>query len=226
MSDCGALLFDLDGTLLDTAPDMVACLHELQDEEQQAPLPYLQARAHVSHGSLGLLRVAFGELADAERERLQRRFLAMYASRLMVKTALFEGMTEVLAAVERARIPWGIVTNKPGYLTEPLLQQLNLRSRCACVVSGDTIAQRKPHPQPLLHAVSLIPALAKRAIYVGDAERDIVAGKAAGMRTVAALYGYIPANEDPAGWGADHHISDPAGLFDILALSGSTSSSA
>jgi phosphoglycolate phosphatase len=212
-----AVLFDLDGTLLDTAPDMVPVLHQLQEELDLPPLPYARARCHVSHGVTGLLRVAFGDLSEAERSRLQHRYLELYAARLAVETALFGGMSEVLAVLEDAAIPWGIVTNKPSHLTEPLLERLRLRARCACVVSGDTVGERKPHPRPLLHALELIGASADRAVYVGDAARDIMAGRAAGMRTIVALYGYIPPEEDPAAWGADHGAGTPGDLLAILA---------
>jgi phosphoglycolate phosphatase len=213
-----AVLFDLDGTLLDTAPDMVAVLHRVQAEEGRTPLPYPFARRYVSHGVLGLLRAAFGELEAGQRARLQRRYLEAYAARLAVETTLFDGMAAVLGQLEAARIPWGVVTNKPGHLTEPLLRQLGLRTRCACVVSGDTVAERKPHPEPLLHALRLIPAPPHDAVYVGDAQRDIAAGRAAGLRTIAALYGYIPPEDDPAGWGADHDVASPAELLPILEL--------
>ncbi len=210
------MLFDLDGTLLDTAPDMVAALDQLQAEESRQPLAYERARAYVSSGVLGMLRAAFGDLPEPERERLRERFLHLYVGRLAVGTRLFAGMDQVLALLEGAGTPWGVVTNKPAYLTEPLLEQLALRARCACVVSGDTLPRRKPHPDPLVHALGMIPAAADCAIYVGDAERDIVAGRAAGMRTVAALYGYIPPGEDPAAWGADHVIDSPDQLLHIL----------
>jgi phosphoglycolate phosphatase len=211
-----AVLFDLDGTLLDTAPDMVATLDQMMIERSRDPLPYELARSHASNGSLGLLRIAFGELPDDERRRLQLRFFDLYEQRLLQETRLFDGMADTLAAIEDAAIPWGVVTNKPARFTEPLLERLGLRGRCACVVSGDTVAERKPHPLPLLHALELIPAAAPGAVYVGDAARDIVAGRAAGMRTVAALYGYIPAGEDAATWGADHQIDIPSGLIRIL----------
>jgi phosphoglycolate phosphatase len=211
-----AVLFDLDGTLLDTAPDMVAVLQQLQAEQGLAPVSYDRARCHVSHGVNGLLRVAFGELPEAGQARLRERYLELYAARLEFRTVLFDGMAGVLAALEAADIPWGIVTNKPARLTEPLLDRLALRARCACVVSGDTIAERKPHPGPLLHALALIPAEASRAVYVGDAARDILAGRAAGMRTVVALYGYIPPEETPASWRADYRVSRPADLLGIL----------
>jgi phosphoglycolate phosphatase len=211
-----AVLFDLDGTLLDTAPDMVATLNLVLAEESRPAPPYHRARAHVSNGALGLLRLAFGELPESERARLQQRFLQLYGRRLAVETRLFTGMDEVLAGIENRAIPWGVVTNKPAALTEPLLERLGLRQRCACVVSGDTTSQRKPHPQPLMHALGLIPASPRAAIYVGDASRDIAAGRAAGVRTVAALYGYIPPEEDAASWGADHDILRPLDLMPIL----------
>lgn len=210
-----AVLFDLDGTLLDTAPDMVAALQALQREEAVPELGYASARGHVSNGVTGLVSIAFGELPDAERTRLQQRFVALYAQQLVRATRLFPGMDRVLGAIEAAGVPWGVVTNKPGHLTEPILATLALRQRCATVVSGDTTAQRKPHPEPLRHALAQISAEAAAAIYVGDAARDVTAGRAAGMRTVAALYGYIPPGEDPAAWGADHRISSPGELLDL-----------
>lgn len=213
----GAVLFDLDGTLLDTAPDMVAALDALRAEEAAGPLPYAAARAQVSNGALGLLRFAFGELPETSRSRLHRRYLELYAAQLAVHTRLFPGMDAVIGWLERATIPWGVVTNKPAALTEPLLETLGLRTRCACVVSGDTTAERKPHPLPLQHALGVIAADAARAVYVGDAARDIAAGRAAGMHTIAALYGYIPPGEAPEQWGADYHVSDPGALVPVLA---------
>ncbi len=212
-----AVLFDLDGTLLDTAPDMVAALDALRAEEAAGPLPYAAARAQVSNGALGLLRFAFGELPETSRSRLHQRYLELYAARLAVHTQLFPGMDAVIGWLEAATIPWGVVTNKPAALTEPLLATLGLRARCACVVSGDTTAERKPHPLPLQHALDAIASDAARSVYVGDAARDIAAGRAAGMHTIAALYGYIPPGEVPQQWGADYHVSDPAALVPLLA---------
>jgi phosphoglycolate phosphatase len=210
-----AVLFDLDGTLLDTAPDMVGALNQLRTEERQCALPYEQARAFVSNGAIGLLGLAFAGASDSRRRYLHARFLQIYADRLVQGTRIFPGMAEVLSHMDEAAIPWGVVTNKPARYTEPLLQALGLLVRCACVVSGDTLAERKPDPRPLLHALAMIPAPAGEAMYVGDAERDVIAGRAAGMRTVAATYGYIPPGQDPASWGADHHIACPR---DLLAL--------
>lgn len=212
----GAVLFDLDGTLLDTAPDMVATLDLVMGEESRPPLAYEHARNHVSNGVLGLLRLAFGELEDGERNRLRQRFLQLYAERLALATRLFPGMDAVLDRLDASGVPWGVVTNKPAAFTEPLLDRLLLLQRCACVVSGDTLPQRKPDPAPLLHALRQIGVTPAAAIYVGDAARDIAAGRAAGMRTVAALYGYIPHEENASIWGADHHIRHPSELFAIL----------
>lgn len=211
-----AVLFDLDGTLLDTAPDMVATLNLVRAEESRPPVPYEQARAFVSSGVLGLLREAFGEIDAPERERLRGRYLEIYGERLTTGTRLFAGMVGVLAQLDGAGIPWGIVTNKPSFLTEPLLERLDLRSRCACVVSGDTVARRKPDPLPLVHALGILSANARSAVYVGDAQRDITAGRAAGVYTVAALYGYIPPGDDPTTWGADQLIGDPTELLRVL----------
>jgi phosphoglycolate phosphatase len=217
-----AVLFDLDGTLLDTAPDMVGALNDLRAEQSLAPVDYAMARAHVSHGAFGLVDAAFGRIDTAERQRLRDRFLEIYASRVATATTLFDGMETVLNQVEADGLAWGVVTNKPGNLTEPLLAALGLLSRCACVVSGDTVAKRKPHPEPLLHAMRQLnaesgPSDGAQLMYVGDASRDIQAGKAAGMITVAATYGYIPPDEDPLQWNADHIIEHPPQLLDILA---------
>ena len=216
-----AVLFDLDGTLLDAAPDMVGALNDLRAEQSLAPIDYAVARAHVSHGAFGLVDIAFGKIDAAKRLRLRDRFLEIYAGRVATATTLFDGMETVLNQVEADGLAWGVVTNKPGNLTEPLLAALGLLSRCACVVSGDTVAKRKPHPEPLLHAMRQINAKLKpgdgaQLMYVGDADRDIQAGKAAGMITVAATYGYIPPDDDPLHWNADHLIEHPPQLLDIL----------
>jgi len=215
-SRLSAVLFDLDGTLLDTAPDMVAALDQLLLEESREPLDYDTGRARVSNGALGLIDHAFGELEEAHRMSLRDRYLDLYAQHLATRTVPFEGMDTVLEHLEQANIHWGVVTNKPGYLTEPLLDTLGLLSRCACVVSGDTLPERKPHPRPLLYAAELIGIMPQQAMYVGDAGRDIVAGRAAGMKTVAAAYGFIMPDDDPAAWQADHMIDSPVELLTLV----------
>ncbi len=211
-----AVLFDLDGTLLDTAPDMIAVLDQLLTEESRDLIDYDYGRAHVSNGSLGLIDIAFGELEEAHRLSLRDRYLALYENHLAIRTTPFEGMDTVLEHLEQADISWGVVTNKPGYLSEPLLDTLGLLSRCACVVSGDTLPERKPHPRPLLHAAALIGVEPANAIYVGDADRDITAGRAAGMTTVGATYGFIMPDDDPASWQADHYIDSPLELLGLI----------
>jgi len=211
-----AVLFDLDGTLLDTAPDMVAALNLLLAESDRAPADYELARLHVSKGALGLIDVGFGKLEEARRMSLRDRYLELYRENLAHQTELFEGMEAVLQHLESLGLAWGIVTNKPGFLTDPLLEELNLHRRSAITVSGDTLAERKPHPQPLLHAAASIGVAPAASLYVGDDERDIQAGNAAGMTTVTALYGFITPDEDPNAWPADHQIKHPADLLTII----------
>lgn len=211
-----AVLFDLDGTLLDTAPDMVAALDVLLAESGREAVDYEFARAHVSKGALGLIDMAFGDIDEAHRMSLRDRYLELYAQSLAVASGLFNGMAEVLDYIETAGMHWGVVTNKPGFLTEPLLDALGLLARSATTISGDTLPERKPHPRPLLHAAEQIGITPGEAMYVGDDTRDIVAGNAAGMTTVAALYGFILPGEDPLGWPADHRIEHPGDLLAIL----------
>jgi 2-phosphoglycolate phosphatase len=208
-----AVLFDLDGTLLDTAPDMVGALDALRRENGLAPLPFEEVRASVSHGSGRLVRLGFPE-ADAERlAELQRRYLEIYSAGLSARTRLFPGMDAVLAELSALRLALGIVTNKPAWLTEPLLEQLGLRERFACVVSGDTLSERKPHPMPLLHAAKLAGAAPQQCLYVGDAERDVQAARAAGMPSLVATYGYLAEGENWRAWGGDGAIAAPADLL-------------
>jgi N-acetyl-D-muramate 6-phosphate phosphatase len=217
----GALLLDLDGTLLDTAPDMAAALNALLQQEGREPLPLQAIRPHVSHGSQALVQLGFATAAADEFERLRKRFLDLYYADLASSgTCLMEGFDAVLADLEQRGVPWGVVTNKPGWLTDPLMEQLGLRARAGCIVSGDTVAERKPHPMPLLHAASLIGRPAADFLYVGDAERDIVAGRAAGMCTVAVRFGYLADGEDPAAWGPDGIVDSPAELLDWLEVGG------
>jgi phosphoglycolate phosphatase len=213
-----AVLFDLDGTLIDTAPDMIAALNGLRAEEGLEPLPYEVARTQVSHGSSGLVSLAFPAASSSAFETLRSRFLALYNDRLATETRLFDGCEAVLDALETAGQPWGIVTNKPGYLTTPLLAALDLTRRAGCVVSGDTLPQRKPHPAPLLHAAGLLGVEPALCLYVGDAERDIQSARAAGMPVLVARYGYLGPNDDPEAWAPDGQIQTPSDLFDWLGL--------
>jgi phosphoglycolate phosphatase len=213
-----AILFDLDGTLLDTAPDMTGAVNELLVEEGRAALPFAQLRPHVSHGSHGLVRIAFGDADPVEFQRRRARFLELYAQRLTTATTPFAGIDEVLETLEAAACPWGIVTNKPGWLTEPLLAHLGLARRAACVVSDDTLPERKPHPSPLLHAAAQLQIEAHHCLYVGDAERDMQAAAAAGMAAVIARYGYIGAHDALDSWGAHAQIDHPLELIELAGV--------
>lgn len=220
-SAIGSVLFDLDGTLLDTAPDMTNALNMLLAEEGKNPLSYEHCRDYVSHGSIAMVSLGFGTAGKSQQEKAkfeQRRlrFLALYEKNLCVDTKLFKGMEETLRFIEKQGIPWGVVTNKPGFLTEPLLQQLGLDSRACSVISGDTIAQRKPDPAPLYLAANECEVLATECIYVGDAERDIEAGNRANMRTLIASYGYIDSAQKPTQWGANGVIESPSDIIEWL----------
>lgn len=211
---CDALLLDLDGTLLDTAPDMGGALNLLRAERGLEPLQENVIRPVVSHGAMRLVALGFPHAEGDEFERLRRRFLEIYAENLAVGTRMFPGIEVVLERLEVLGVPWGIVTNKPGWLTDPLLDALGLAGRAACAVSGDTVAEKKPHPLPLLHAAGLIRVPASHCVYVGDAERDIQAGRAAGMATVVAAYGYISADDNPERWQAHGIIHAPGELLE------------
>jgi 2-phosphoglycolate phosphatase len=217
-----AILFDLDGTLLDTAPDMVGALNSLRREQDLEPLPFDAARASVSHGSTRLVKLGFPDADPGEFAALQRRFLELYRADLSRHTRLFAGMDSVLAALMSRGLRVGIVTNKPAWLTDPLLDELKLRDRFACVVSGDTLSARKPDPLPMLHAANLAGVAADACIYLGDAERDVQAAHAAGMPALVAIYGYLHAGEDWQAWGGDGFVEQPVGLLDWLERSGRT----
>ncbi len=211
------MLFDLDGTLADTAPDMAQALNLLLKEKDYQPLPFDTIRPWVSHGGLALVRLGFGEeRGDVKLENLRQRFLEIYAENLCRETRLFPGIPQLLAILSKNGFNWGVVTNKPGYLTEPLVAQLTIQPPPACIVSGDTTTNRKPHPEPMLLACNQAGSDPHECLYVGDAERDIHAGKQAGMKTLVALFGYITDSEDPETWGADGMIRAPMEVFDWL----------
>lgn len=212
-----AVLFDLDGTLLDTAPDLAAALNHVLQRENKATLPLADIRHVASDGALGLIKLGFNINAEhPEYLKLKEKILAYYQSNIDQHSCLFLGMEKILDYCEENFIPWGIVTNKPGYLTERLLKKLRLLDKAQCVVSGDTLKQRKPDPAPLLYAAKLLNRTPERCCYVGDAERDIVAAKAANMTAVGALYGYIPSDIDPFSWNADAYVKTPLELMSIL----------
>ncbi len=215
-----AVLFDLDGTLLDTAPDLALALNTLLKCHHKTAVNFDDVRNISSQGSLALTRYGFPEVDDdVEFEKLCQQFLQHYADSICVDSVLFDGMQELLDIIESHNIPWGIITNKPGALTKPLLEKLSLSNRTACIVSGDTLEVRKPHPEPLLLASKTIDLSPHHTIYLGDDPRDIYAGNAAGMYTCVARYGYIEADIDTNQWGADFTINNPLELLNHIQLS-------
>jgi len=211
------VLFDLDGTLLDTAPDLAWALNKVRAGRGAAALDYALVRSVVSHGSYAMTRIACDEPEDSSAfEQFRLELLDVYADNLADRTRLFDGMGNVLDTLESTGITWGIVTNKPAWLTDPLLERVRLADRAAVVISGDTLAQRKPHPAQLLLAAEKTASEPVDCVYIGDAERDIIAGRAAGMRTVIALYGYLAADDRPGEWGADSLIDDPDAILACL----------
>ncbi len=212
-----AVLFDLDGTLADTAPDLGGAANLLLLQEGRPEQPLATLRPHTSQGVRGMLRAGFGiENKHPDYERLAAAFLEIYAARLCDESRLFAGIPELLDRIENLNLDWGIVTNKRMRFTDPLVELLQLAPRTHCVVSGDTTAAAKPSPVPILHACSLLGCAPEKAIYVGDDQRDIIAGRAAGCMTVAAAWGYLGTGEPPAAWEADLIIEQPAELTAYL----------
>lgn len=214
-----AVLFDLDGTLVDTAPDLGFALNLMRQRRGLPPLPDAAIRGQASHGSQGLIRLGFG-VAQTEPAfpELRREFLDIYEAHLTDRSTLFPGVDRLLATFESRAIAWGVVTNKPDRFTRPLLDRLGLLARTACVVSGDTCTRAKPAPDPMLHACRTVAATPDRCLYVGDAERDVQAGRAAGMPVIVALYGYLSDTDCPEAWGSDGYIRHPVDLLDYPGL--------
>jgi 2-phosphoglycolate phosphatase len=213
---CSAVLFDLDGTLVDTAPDMVAVLQAMQSDHGLTPVDYELGRSYVSNGAVGLLQLGFPGADDEQVEALRPEYLARYRDRLSDASSLFPNLGELVDHLDRHSRPWGVVTNKPHHLTEPLMLALELLDRVACCISGDTLPQRKPDPAPLHHACDIAGLDAATVIYVGDSSRDIEAGRAAGMVTIAAAYGYITPDDDAEAWGADVIARDTEELAQLV----------
>ncbi|MGB7503461.1 MAG: HAD-IA family hydrolase [Azonexus sp.] len=216
-----AVLFDLDGTLADTAPDLCGAVNILLSEEGRPQQPFSRLRPHTSGGVRGLLGEGFGiEPAHPDYARLAARFLEIYAERLCELSTLFDGIPALLDTLETRGIAWGIVTNKRARYTNPLVAALGLSPRTPCVVSGDTTAEAKPSPLPILHACSVLGCVPQRTLYVGDDRRDIIAGQAAGTLTAAVSYGYLGNSGPPHSWGADFIADHPADLAAYLFRSG------
>ncbi|MFP4295082.1 MAG: HAD family hydrolase [Halothiobacillaceae bacterium] len=209
------VLFDLDGTLVDTAPDLALALNRLRLECNRLPLPFTTIRPQVSNGAAALVRLGFGlRPGQTGFRELRQRLLQLYLAEICRDSALFPGFEVVLAELDSRVVPWGIVTNKPGFLTTPLLAGLGLDCRVA--VSGDTLAVKKPDPAPLRHAADILQLPPEACLYIGDHERDIVAARAARMPALGATWGYLDGERAPADWGADALIERPEELIQWL----------
>jgi phosphoglycolate phosphatase len=215
-----AVLFDLDGTLVDSAPDFIAVINRMRADRGRGAMPLADLRPVVSKGARAMLGAGFPEIAVAERESWVQEFLDLYEAELGLHGKPFEGVDAMLTALEADGTTWGIVTNKPEYLARKLMPLLGWESRCAVLVGGDTLPVRKPDPLPLLHAAREIGIAADECIYVGDDERDIVAARAAGMPSVVALWGYRLHEDDPFAWQGDVLIHQPAELCETKAWPG------
>lgn len=212
-----ALLLDLDGTLVDTAPDMVATLNRLLSKHKQPEVDPAQASNLVSNGAKALIEYGFGgQLAPEQTANLIAEYLADYAQHVADQSLVYDGMLEVLEDCERNAIRWGVVTNKPLGLSRDLLQGLGLLDRCTILLGGDSLPVKKPDPAPLLHCCMVMSLAGSECLYIGDHERDIQAGNAAGMDTGAALWGYIDSNQRPDDWRANFLLNTPHGLGQLI----------
>ena len=209
-----AVFFDLDGTFADTAPDLGAALNHVRELHNLPPLPLEISRLQASHGSAGLLKLGFNVEPDSPKfPALRDALLAHYSANICKHTTLFPGMKDLIDILEHRGLPWGIVTNKPHRFTLPLMQALGYDKRAACLVSGDTCAHAKPHPEPLLHAAKIIGIAPQHCLYLGDDKRDMDAGRVAGMKSLIALFGYIDPRADLKSWQADATIASPLELI-------------
>ncbi|MEF9965271.1 MAG: phosphoglycolate phosphatase [Comamonas sp.] len=214
-----AILFDLDGTLIDSAPDLGAAADQMRITRGLPSLPMADYRPFAGSGARGMLRVAFGmQPEDAEFPAMREEFFQNYERRMTQDTTVFDGVADMLARIVAQQLHWGVVTNKSKRFTEPLSRQMALFASAGAVVSGDTTPHAKPHPEPLFEAARRIGVDPQDCVYVGDDERDIIAGKAAGMRTVAAVYGYLGEKQSVAHWEADDVINSPHELLKRLNL--------
>jgi len=212
-----AVLFDLDGTLVDTAPEFVAVVNQLLLENAREPLAEALIRNCVSNGSRALVTLAFGYAEQhAGFDPMRLRLLELYESGLGTHSILFPGMQQLLDALQRDNIHWGIVTNKPSRYAIPLIERMGLKPTNNVIICPDHVTQSKPHPEPMYLAAKKLGCEPARVVYVGDHLRDIEAGRNAGMRTIAALYGYIEDTEDPVGWNADYSVTSAGEIYPII----------
>ncbi|MGQ2980209.1 MAG: HAD-IA family hydrolase [Polaromonas sp.] len=214
-----AVLFDLDGTLIDSAPDLGAAADKMRTDRGMPSLPLADYRPMAGAGARGMLGVAFGLTPEhADFGALKEEFFANYEACMTERTYAFDGVAELIAQISGAGLKWGVVTNKSARFTLPLTRQMPLFASAQTIISGDTTPHAKPHPAPLLEAARQLAIEPVRCVYVGDDERDIVAGRAAGMPTVAAAYGYLGATADTLGWKADATIVSPSALLNLLRM--------
>ena len=214
-----AVLFDLVGTLIDSAPDLGAAADKMRTDRGMEPLPLIDYRHMAGAGARGMLGVAFGLApGDADFDALKEEFFVNYEACMTQRTYAFEGVVELIAKIDQAGLKWGVVTNKSARFTLPLTRQMPLFDSARTIVSGDTTPHAKPHPAPLFEAARQLQVEPGRCVYVGDDERDIVAGRAAGMATVAAAYGYLGAIANTQGWKADATIVSPGALLNLLRM--------
>jgi phosphoglycolate phosphatase len=216
-NDVAAVLFDLDGTLIDSAPDLGAAADKMRVDRGLPSLPLELYRPMAGAGARGMLGVAFGITPDhADYPELKEEFFTNYEHCMTERTYAFTGIAELIDQLLERGLAWGVVTNKATRFTRPLTQGMGLFATAGAVVAGDTTPHAKPHPAPLLEAARLLSLAPARCVYVGDDERDVAAGRAAGMRTVAASYGYLGSHADTRLWGADAHIQSPLDLLSLL----------
>ncbi|MGR9117559.1 MAG: HAD family hydrolase [Gammaproteobacteria bacterium] len=208
--DC--VLFDLDGTLVDTAPDLIACLNQALAMNGYPEVQGTDIKPLISLGAKAMVKHAVADTDEAQQSRVLDLMLECYQNNIAQHSRFFQGISETLEIIETAGLKWGVVTNKRERFTLPLMEALNLRNRAACVISGDSTANSKPHPEPMLAACKQAQVKPENCVYIGDASHDIAAGKSANMKTLAALYGYLKAGDQPELWGADALIENPQQL--------------
>ena len=214
-----AVLFDLDGTLIDSAPDLGAAVDKMRVARGMPSLPLSHYRPMAGAGARGMIGLAFGMTPEhADYDQFKEEFFVNYEACMTERTFAFEGVAELIEALLRQKLPWGVVTNKSKRFAEPLTQAMPLFSSASVVISGDTTPHSKPHPAPLLEAAKRIGVSPNECMFVGDDERDVQAGRAAGMLTVAASYGYLSDSKNVSHWRADFEIDSPIELLKILKL--------
>jgi 2-phosphoglycolate phosphatase len=214
-----AVLFDLDGTLIDSAPDLGAAADQMRIDRGLSSFALSAYRAMAGAGARGMIGVALGVgVDDPQFAILREEFFVNYERCMTQRTVSFDGVPELITRIERRQIPWGVVTNKSARFTDPLTRSMPLFDGAQVMISGDTTAHAKPHPEPLLEAARRLGVAPQSCVYVGDDERDVIAGLAAGMQTVAATYGYLGKVSDTLGWGAHAHIDSPLALWELLAF--------